>query len=324
MNTAFGYLLGTVFMIVSETEAIVEDRHLNIMLSACIQYSYLLSAVFMLSETVALFRGITEGITGGKTAGYIFIGHGIPIINVGLTIFLYHVDYGRHPQGFIGWANDTKLPFFIGMLASGWLSFILSAILGINLSTPQTRRESKIDALAPQVHGLFGITFIFSITWTFGYFAYIRDPDAEILNFYPIFHLINSWIGVFIFCFLGVISQKFRDALLRKKMSKKSKYRVGELNDISEDEEDIEDVTEVESGTRRESMLSNLSSSVIQPESDDNNEEENSENESDAGSDEDDNDSDDNDSDDNDSDEDDDDSEDDSEDDDEEEDEEDE
>ena len=84
----------------------------------------------------------------------------------------------------------------------------------INLTTPKTRRESIIDQLTSQGQGLAIAVFIFTLTWSFAYPTYIRFPDLELPDFYPIFMLLNSWYGVVIFVFLGIVSGKYRAALV--------------------------------------------------------------------------------------------------------------
>ena len=64
-------------------------------------------------EAFAEFRAITAGIIGGKTACYIPLGWGAGFIGLGLTWFLYGADVGTDPNVFIGWENETKMPFLL-------------------------------------------------------------------------------------------------------------------------------------------------------------------------------------------------------------------
>jgi hypothetical protein len=57
------------------------------------------------------------------------------------------------------------------------------------------------------------MSFVFCMTWWFAYPAFIRDPNQEMVDFYPIFSVLNSWTGVFVFCLLGVVSKPFRKTL---------------------------------------------------------------------------------------------------------------
>ena len=121
---------------------------------------------------------------------------------VGYTIFMHANDYGTDPRGFIGWANQTKAPFLWSMIAFGVISVVLSLVFLVNLSIPQTRKDNVVETLGAKGQGLATTSFIFCLTWTFAYFAYWHEPDIEKADFYPIFQLLNSWIGVFIFCFI--------------------------------------------------------------------------------------------------------------------------
>jgi hypothetical protein len=64
-------------------------------------------------EAFAGFRAITGGIIGGKTAAYIPMGWGVGFFGLGLTWYMYGSDVGTDPNVFIGWENETKLPFLI-------------------------------------------------------------------------------------------------------------------------------------------------------------------------------------------------------------------
>lgn len=45
------------------------------------------------------------------------------------------------------------------------------------------------------------------------YEGFFRFPGTELPDFYPIFVVLNSWSGFFIFCLLGVMSTPFRTSL---------------------------------------------------------------------------------------------------------------
>ena len=55
MHTGIGYFFGTVFLFVTEMDYIREDRHVNIGISALLQFSYLVAASFFAFESVAIF-----------------------------------------------------------------------------------------------------------------------------------------------------------------------------------------------------------------------------------------------------------------------------
>merc|ERR1712012_913962 len=176
---------------------------------------------------------------------------------------------GTDPRGFIGWANETKAPFLYAMMIEGGISLFLSFIFLVNLSFTQTRKSNIVEALAAKGQGLAICTFIFTLTWMFAYYAYWHVPDLERADSYPIFQLINSWIGVFIFCFMGLGTKKFRNIFRCKEeqRSNKLKYLIGDLR--TRDAEDIEN--------RRDSFdsLSSSSSNDDKPDSLDGSNEEN-------------------------------------------------
>ena len=55
MHTGLGYFLGTVFIFATEMDVIREDRHINIAISALLQFSYLVAGYFFAFESVAIF-----------------------------------------------------------------------------------------------------------------------------------------------------------------------------------------------------------------------------------------------------------------------------
>ena len=200
----------------------------------------LLDCLIYLTHKFLCFRAITQGITGGKTSSYTCIGYGCAFLNVGYTIFMHSNDYGTDPRGFIGWANQTKEPFLYAMIAAGCVSVCLCFVFLINLSFTQTRKSNIVEALAAKGQGLATTSFIFSLTWMFAYFAYWHEPDLERADSYPIFQLLNSWVGVFIFCFMGLGTKKFRNVFRCKEDQRdnKHKYLIGDLRE--KDAEDIE------------------------------------------------------------------------------------
>ena len=89
-------------MFVAENESIRKARHDNITISVFQQYWFLASSLSLLGESFATFRAITGGIIGGKTWGYLPMIYGLPMVDIGVTMFLYGSDYGRDPRAFIG------------------------------------------------------------------------------------------------------------------------------------------------------------------------------------------------------------------------------
>ena len=55
MHTGIGYFLGTALIFLTELDYIRDDRHVNIAVSALLQFSYLLAGSFFTFEAVAIF-----------------------------------------------------------------------------------------------------------------------------------------------------------------------------------------------------------------------------------------------------------------------------
>ncbi len=86
----------------------------------------------------------------------------------------------------------------------------------LNASTPRTRKDSVVDHLTSLANGLAIVVFYFFLMWMFAYWALLQFPGVEMDNFYPIFGLMVSWLGVLMFIFLGMASLRFRMCLVGK------------------------------------------------------------------------------------------------------------
>ena len=67
-----------------------------------------------------------------------------------------------------------------------------------------------VEQLTSQSTGLTIMVMIYGMTWGFAFPAYIRFPDKETPDFFPIFQVLNAWSGVFVMLFLGMSSSRFR------------------------------------------------------------------------------------------------------------------
>ena len=128
----------------------------------------------------------------------------------GFTFYRYAEDYGTDPRGFLGWTNDTKLCMFMVMIPASVVSLFLCLIIMFNLSTPQTRKIGVVDKLESQGQSLTVLVFLSCVNWGFAYPTYMRYPDIENPNFYPIFKILNAFFGLLIFAFMGLFSPHFR------------------------------------------------------------------------------------------------------------------
>jgi len=217
LNTGICYWCAMLFHAISEAPIIGENRHANAAVSSLILFFYLSGSYFQFLEAFAEFRAITGGIIGGKTWAYIPLGWGAGLIGLGLTWYLHGTDVGTDPDVFIGWENETKMPFFIMNYVALGTGLLLSFVVVFNSSTPQTRKEDVVEDLQVQGQGLAITNFLFVMVWSFGYPAYIKFPGQETLDFYPVFTLFNAWMGLCIFLFLGLSSKRFRFVLSRWK-----------------------------------------------------------------------------------------------------------
>ena len=151
-------------MFLTEVDGMCEDRHSNIAMSMLIHYWSMGVASFLFFESWAMFRAVTVGIIGGKTWAYIPLGYGLPLINLGATLYHAGKDYGTDPRCVIGWENETKMIFFYGTLPCIFISTLLCFVVIFNLATPQTRRDGVIDRLSSMAQGLVIVVFIHSAT----------------------------------------------------------------------------------------------------------------------------------------------------------------
>jgi hypothetical protein len=92
------------------------------------------------------------------------------------------------------------------------------------MATPKLRKEKLVDQFSPQARATIFVVFIFAMIWSFGYPAYMRYPDIDIDNFYPIFQVLNSWYGFIYFIGYAVGSDKFKGIILcrRNRVSSKT------------------------------------------------------------------------------------------------------
>merc|ERR1719228_2574239 len=161
------------------------------------------------------------------------IGWGAGLIGLGVTWFLYGHDVGTDPDVFIGWENETKMPFFYMNYLALWTGLVLSAVVIFNASTPQTRKEDVVEDLQVQGQGLAITNFLFVMVWVFAYPAYIKFPRKEMRDFYPVFTLFNAWMGLVIFIFLGLSSKRFRFVLSRWKKKCLAKKKSKDVESVA-------------------------------------------------------------------------------------------
>ena len=85
-----------------------------------------------------------------------------------------------------------------------------------NIRSPAMRKQTVSDDILALASSFFIFIFLFTLTWSFSPLAYINFPGQEIPEFYPLFQILNSFLGIFFFCCLGIGSQRFRAVITRK------------------------------------------------------------------------------------------------------------
>eukprot|EP00090_Calanus_glacialis_P035198 TRINITY_DN60141_c0_g1_i1.p1 TRINITY_DN60141_c0_g1~~TRINITY_DN60141_c0_g1_i1.p1 ORF type:complete len:923 (-),score=185.92 TRINITY_DN60141_c0_g1_i1:73-2841(-) len=210
MNLAISLIIGNVAMLLGELHFVQDDRHLCTVIGCIISYFYTASAFLLACESHACFKAITGGIIDGRSCVYLPLGWGMPMIALGYNIHVSLMDFGDDPKCFVGWSNIVKWQFFLPLLVGAGLSFMAMVIVTCNLATPAIRKSSILEELSSISSGLIAMVVFYCITWAFGPLAYIRFPDLAIPDFFPVFQVMNSWLGVFVVILLGFCSTRFR------------------------------------------------------------------------------------------------------------------
>lgn len=213
MNFAMSLIIGNIAMLLGEFHFVQDNRHLCTIVGCLISYFYTAASFLLSCESHACFKAITGGIIDGRSTVYLPLGWGIPMIALGYNIYVSLMDFGDDPKCFVGWSNIVKWQFFVPLLLGAGLSFLAMIIVICNLATPAIRKSSILEELSSISSGLIAMVFFYCITWALGPLAYIRFPDLAIPDFFPVFQVLNSWLGVFVFVLLGLCSTRFRVVL---------------------------------------------------------------------------------------------------------------
>ena len=159
---------------------------------------------------LSYFRAIISGVIGGFTKVYLCYGYAIPFLGLGYNVFQNLALMGTEPGCMVGWDNDPKWAFFGPVVFLAYACLILMVIVVCNMSTPAMRKESIVEELGSIAKGMVLLVLLFTLTWSFAPPAYIHFPGSEMPDFYPVFQVLNSFTGVYVFMFLGVGSTRFR------------------------------------------------------------------------------------------------------------------
>ena len=119
----------------------------------------------------------------------------------------------------IGWQDEAKTLFLGTVLGSGIISLILMLVVLCNIHTSALRKKIFVQELSSLSRGLFFLTLIFALAWSWYPLTYFKLQHLELPDFYPAFQIVNSWMGVFTFVGIGLGSKRFRHAI--KSISKR-------------------------------------------------------------------------------------------------------
>lgn len=89
-----------------------------------------------------------------------------------------------------------------------------------NIATPAMRKHSIVAEISSIAYGLLVMVLLYALTWSFSPLAYISFAGKEFPDFYPVFQVLNSLTGIFLFLLLGICSKRFR-AVITGKAGKK-------------------------------------------------------------------------------------------------------
>lgn len=240
VNMAFSLLFGHIFMLISELDAVRDDRDACSAIGLLILFFYSALSVFITMECYAMFKAIISGIIGGHTRTYLCFGYGVPLLHIGVSIFIHLQEMGTDPRCMVGWANEVKEAFYIPVAIFGILSVFLVLVMVCNINTPAMRKESMVEELGSLAKGLGVFVLLYALTWSWFPFAYMRFPTQEFPDFYPAFQVMNSFMGMFFFVFIGLMSNRFRTALTGGILMRRKAL----LADESADDNYVEQVNE--------------------------------------------------------------------------------
>ncbi|GFY64291.1 uncharacterized protein TNIN_320611, partial [Trichonephila inaurata madagascariensis] len=138
-------------------------------------------------------------------------------------------NYGYDYRCLVGPSSGMRWLLVTPILISSALAFTFSVLTCINYGTPAVKKTVIVNELSSATRANFIVIVLFMLTWLFGIFALVDlgfDSD-EIPAFNPIFQILNSCLGIFIVCLIGLGSKHFRYCLCHSdKNSTKTKVRI--------------------------------------------------------------------------------------------------
>ena len=247
--------LGISMHIATDLEKVRSDPHINMLVGLIMVYFYSAAATWVACEAHATFKAFTAGIISARNKVYYPFGYGTPFIPLGVLMIFFNDNLGTEPRCFIAWDEMTKVVFFLYLLVVTIIGVTFAIVVRFNMTKPQTKRRNVIPDLDSQAKGMIAATISMLLFWSFGAYNYVRPQQSELPDLYCIFSLILGWLGLLMFCFYGVMSQRFRKGISGQYAKYQQDLRVA----MSGKKRDTEDATS-ELGTSSEDVGSSFNS----------------------------------------------------------------
>ena len=207
------WILGVSMHIATDFEKIRGDPHINMLVGLIMVYFYSASVTWVACESHATFKAFTSGIISARNKVYYPFGYGTPFIPLGILVAFFNDHLGTEPRCFIAWDVMTKVVFFIYLLVVALIGVTFSIVVRFNMTKPQTKRMNVIPDLHSQAKGTMAATIGMFVFWSFGAYNYVRSQQSEMPDLYCIFSIVLGWMGLILFVFYGVMSQRFRKGI---------------------------------------------------------------------------------------------------------------
>ncbi|GFQ95447.1 uncharacterized protein TNCT_426521, partial [Trichonephila clavata] len=196
------------------TDFLYDNEEVCRILSILIHFFYTATGMWLTSEAHALFSGLVTGSFASKLTLYLMMAWVTPACMIGGCLTLIY-NYGYDYRCLVGPSSGMRWLLVTPILISSALAFTFSVLTCINYGTPAVKKTVIVNELSSATRANFIVIVLFMLTWLFGIFALVDlgfDSD-EIPAFNPIFQILNSCLGIFIVCLIGLGSKHFRYCL---------------------------------------------------------------------------------------------------------------
>ncbi|GFS77829.1 uncharacterized protein NPIL_425231 [Nephila pilipes] len=196
------------------TDFLYDNEEVCRILSILIHFLYTATGMWLTSEAHALFSGLVIGSFASKLMLYVMMAWVAPACMIGGCLTLIY-NYGYDYRCLVGPSSGMRWLLVSPILISSVFAFVFSVLTCINYGTPAVKKTVIVNELSSATRANFIVIVLFMLTWLFGIFALVDlgfDSD-EIPAFNPIFQILNSCLGIFIVCLIGLGSKHFRFCL---------------------------------------------------------------------------------------------------------------